>query len=246
MIEELDTKASPRAPNEFPIAPKNRNGKQMNGRHSAAVLEESKANGHFVSERAVFPVPTTSRQHQFMERVEAFISTLSTKNNFWHRICSWLWLPFAFSSGIRMNSDGKSFTAVLPFRRFNRNWYSAMAGAVLLGNSEIAGGMYVFKECGRQHRVVCKKVEYRFLRPCVGPALYRMAAREDIQELAQSNREFNVTVDITIAQLIRSPKQRERRVGKCTAIFHAAPIVPDEKFKRRQGVRPRVHPPVEV
>jgi len=83
------------------------------------------------------------RRKSFLDRVEAYISRLSTRNNFWHRITSLIWLPFAFRSGIkRLNTN--TFTAILPFRRFNRNWYNAMAGAALLGNSEIAGGMYVF------------------------------------------------------------------------------------------------------
>ncbi len=83
----------------------------------------------------------------FMQRVEAYITRLSTKNNFWQKVCSMIWLPYAFHSGIRMKQlDSKRFTAVLPFRRFNRNWYNAMAGAALLGNSEIAGGMYLLSE----------------------------------------------------------------------------------------------------
>ena len=50
-----------------------------------------------------------------------------------------IWLPYAFRSGIRMKRLGETeFTAELPFRRFNRNWYNAMAGASLLANSEIA------------------------------------------------------------------------------------------------------------
>ena len=39
-----------------------------------------------------------------------------------------------------------------------------MAGAALLGNTEIAGGNYVFKVCGGDYTVVCKNLEYRFLR----------------------------------------------------------------------------------
>src|SRR5579864_4795725 len=71
------------------------------------------------------------------DRVEAFVSRLSVRDNFWHSICSFIWLPLAFFSGIRMKQlDATSFAAVLPFRRFNRNWYRAMAGGALLANSE--------------------------------------------------------------------------------------------------------------
>jgi hypothetical protein len=180
----------------------------------------------FDSNRSYMASTATSLpQQSMMNRIETFVSKLSTKNNFWHRICSWVWLPFAFRSGIRMNDDGQSFTAVLPFSRFNKNWYKAMAGAVLLGNSEIAGGTYVFKECDGNFRVVCKELEYKFLRPCVGPALYRMTPRQSICELIDGGKEFNVKLDISIVQLMRVPRETERRVGKCVATFHATPIV---------------------
>jgi hypothetical protein len=77
----------------------------------------------------------------WVDRVEAFISRLSTRDNFWHAICSFIWLPLAFFSGIRTRQiDADSYAAYLPFPRFNRNWYRAMAGGALLGNAEIAGG----------------------------------------------------------------------------------------------------------
>ena len=82
------------------------------------------------------------------EKVEAFVSKLSTRNKFWNRICSMIWLPYAYRSGITMSGDQNTYRATLPFRRFNKNWYNAMAGAALLGNSEIAGGNYVFSVCG--------------------------------------------------------------------------------------------------
>src|SRR6185503_2274160 len=98
-----------------------------------------------------------------------------------------------FRSGIRMKRiDTSTFTAVLPFRRFNKNWYNAMAGAALLGNSEIAGGMYVFGLCGADYTVVCRNLEYRFLRPCYGPAIYRITPREDIKSLMEGGDEFNI------------------------------------------------------
>jgi len=172
------------------------------------------------------------RKFTFMEWVELKVSKLSTRNNFWHRVCSWLWLPFAFRSGIRLNHHDKSVTAVLPFRRFNRNWYNAMAGAVLLGNSEIAGGSYVFKACNGRVRVVCKRLEYRFLRPCVGPALYRCTPREDIDVLVATEKEFNITLDIDIYQAMRTPGEREMRVGRCTAVFYAVPITADKKPRK--------------
>src|SRR3954464_13982951 len=91
------------------------------------------------------------RPKNWYDKVEAFVSSLSVRDNFWHRICSLIWLPYAFFSGIRMKAiDSTAFQAVLPFTRFNRNWYRAMAGAALLGNTEIAGGMYVFGIVGSE------------------------------------------------------------------------------------------------
>jgi hypothetical protein len=63
-----------------------------------------------------------------------------------------------------------------------------MAGAALLGNSEIAGGMYVFGVCGGDYTVVCKHLEYKFLRPCFGPAEYRIKPKDDLHELVEDGR----------------------------------------------------------
>lgn len=139
----------------------------------------------------------------FFDRVEAFVSRLGSRNHFWHRVTSLIWLPYAFRSGIRMRRvDPTTFTATLPFTRFNKNWYNAMAGAALLGNSEIAGGMYVFGICGGDYTVVCKHLEYRFLRPCFGPAEYRINPRENLSDLVQTGGEFNITLDMDVVQIL--------------------------------------------
>jgi hypothetical protein len=187
------------------------------------------------------PRPARRRgRRSFMDRVDAYVSRLSTRNNFWHRVCSLIWLPYAFKSGIRMKRlDPKTFAAVLPFRRFNRNWYNAMAGAALLANSEVAGGMYVFGIAGGDYTVVCKNLEYKFLRPCFGPALYRICPREDLPTLVSAGQEFNVTLDLDIVQQIGrlgnkgAPPGKERRVGKCTATFHVTPKAHQKKKGRK-------------
>src|SRR5688500_7410437 len=114
---------------------------------------------------AVQSEPAAPRQKRasWVDRLEAFLSRLSTRDNFWHRIFSLLFLPLAFWSGIKMRKtgdqeigdEGGSFAAILPFTKFNKNWYNAMAGASLLANTEIAGGMYVFGEAGGDYTVVC-------------------------------------------------------------------------------------------
>jgi hypothetical protein len=159
----------------------------------------------------------------FMQRAEAYCSRLATKNQFFHRIFSLIYLPFAYRSGISMKKDGTSrFVAVLPFTRFNRNWYNAMAGAALLGNSEVAGGMYLFAKCGGEYTVVCKQMNYRFLRPCFGPAIYEVVQSENIDEKLKAGGEFNIDLEMEVRQQLRS-RGREMLVGKCHITFHCTP-----------------------
>src|SRR6185295_8744647 len=135
---------------------------------SAAVPSPPTASAESSEPVVKLPPPRLS----IMDRVDRFVSRLSTRNHFWQRVTSMIWMPYAFRSGIRMKQvDDRTFSAVLPFRRANRNWYNAMAGAALLANSEIVGGMYVFGVCGGEYTVVCKNLEYKFLRPCHGPAV---------------------------------------------------------------------------
>lgn len=172
------------------------------------------------------------RSDRIWDRIEAFISSLSVRDNFWASICSFIWLPLAFFSGIKMKTlNADTFTAVLPFRKFNRNWYNAMAGGALLANSEIAGGMYVFGVVGANYTVVCRQLEYKFLRPCVGPAVYRVTPREDIRALVAAEKEFNITVDMDITQQTFRPQDKDRRVGKCIAVFH---VTPKQQAKARK------------
>jgi acyl-coenzyme A thioesterase PaaI-like protein len=174
----------------------------------------------------------------FSERAEAFISRLSSKNHFWQVVCSRIWLPLAFKSGIRMKKiDASTFTAVLPFRRFNRNWYNAMAGGALLANSEIAGGMYVFGRCGGDYTVVCKNLEYKFLRPCFGPAIYKITPRENLDAMVATGKEFNLTIDMNIVQGIGKKHDRERRVGVCVATFHVTPKAHHKSKKERREAK---------
>jgi acyl-coenzyme A thioesterase PaaI-like protein len=176
-----------------------------------------------------------AQKQTLFQRLEAYVSRLSTRNNFWHRVCSLIWLPFAFRSGISMRRiDESRFTAVLPFKRSNRNWYNAMAGAALLGNSEVAAGMYLFARCGSDYAVVCKEMTYRFLRPCYGPAVYHVVNSEDVEAKIAEGGEFNVDLDLEIRQQVKD-KGRERRVGRCQITFHCTPKSHlRERAERRQ------------
>src|SRR5262245_47174771 len=51
-------------------------------------------------------------QPSWFDKLEAFVSRLSVRDNFWNSICSLLWLPLAFWSGIRMKEpEPGSFVA---------------------------------------------------------------------------------------------------------------------------------------
>lgn len=193
------------------------------------------APGQADPQRSAARVSGATAPRSFMTRVESYISRLSSRNNFWHRVTSLIWLPYAFRSGIKMKRiDGKTFEAVLPFRRFNRNWYNAMAGAALLGNAEIAGGMYVFGICGGDYTVVCKHLEYKFLRPCFGPARYLISPHEDINALVSQGGEFNITITMDVQQQINKPGDKPKRVGRATATFH---VTPKSHHKQKKAAR---------
>lgn len=171
-------------------------------------------------ERLHRPAVKLSLYRRIYDWLDVHISRLSVRNYFWHRVCSFLFLPLSCASGIYFKRvDDDNYVAVLPFRRFNRNWYSAMGGAALLANSEIAGGSYLFRACGADYTVVCKHLDYRFLRPCLGTAIYTMKPREDIQEQLAHGKEFNLTLDMEVVQ----QGERNRRVGRCVATFHMTP-----------------------
>lgn len=168
------------------------------------------------------------------QRFEAFVSKLSTRNNFWHKVCSLIWLPYAFRSGIMMKRlDSRKFTAVLPFKRINRNWYNAMAGAALLGNSEVAAGMFLFSQIGQDYIVVCKEMTYKFLRPCHGPAIYEIVNTEDVQDKVAAGGEFNINLELEIRQQLKK-RGKSLRVGRCDITFHCTPkAMLREKAKRK-------------
>lgn len=173
----------------------------------------------------------------FGEKYRVFENWLTRKgneSNRWHRFLAWVFLPLAYRSGIklgRQTEDG--YEAVMPFSTFNKNWYNAMAGAALLANSEVAGGMYIFNQVGPDYTVVCKELHYKFRLPCLGPAIYRVKPADNIAELKRTKLEFNVTVDMQVVQAVHHKDEKERKVGKATATFHVAPKA---KLRARQAL----------
>lgn len=171
-----------------------------------------------------------------LDRVEAWLSRVSMKSNLVRKACASIWLPYAFRSGLTMKRvDKQSFVAVLPFRRVNRNWYNAMAGAALLGNSEVAGGLYLFGRCGSDYIVVCKEMRYRFMRPCYGPAMYEVMSSGDLDEKLRSGGEFNIPLEMEIRQHVHKPGIKAPLVGKCDITFHCTPkLMIKAKLERRK------------
>jgi len=212
-----------------------------NGVAATACDHAGAANGAATTPRSgpiVWPGQQQARRRERLgHRLEVFFARLSNRNNFWRRVCSLVWLPYAFRSGIRVKRlSERTFTAVLPFRRFNRNWYNAMAGAALLANSEIAGGTYVFGVCEGRRRVVCKKLSYSFLRPCLGPAVYEVTPEQEIAPLLARGGPFNIDVRIDVKQQLGRPG-KEKRVGRCFATFHVAPIEDRQERRARRSKR---------
>ncbi|MFG0328861.1 MAG: PaaI family thioesterase [Phycisphaerales bacterium] len=185
--------------------------------------------------------PTSEPKLTGWSRCEAWLERLAHNNRFWRYILSRIWLPLAAHSGLTMKKlDPHTFTAVLPFRRFNRNFYNAMAGAALLANSEVAAGMYLFGQLKGKWTVVCKSLNYRFLRPCFGPAVYKVTANNDLAALMASGQEFNIDLSLEIVQQVKTPGGKERRVGRCEATFHCTPKTDEGNRRMRRRLLKRL------
>ena len=203
----------------------------------ASAVSDTSRNGASEARRRHVETRQLHVRKPWMDRFEAWVSKLTASNNFVRRIASMIWLPYAFRSGIKIKRvDSSKFTAVLPFRRANRNWYNAMAGAALVGNSEISAGMYVYGRCGGDYTVVCKNLEYKFLRPCFGPAIYKATPRQDIDAFLAEGKEFNIDIDLEIVQQLPTRELKERRVGMCACTFHVTPKSHhrDKKVRRKR------------
>ena len=112
------------------------------------------------------------------------------------------------------------------------------AGAALLGNSEVAGGMYLFASCGSDYEVICKRMEYKFLRPCYGPAVYTVVNAEDVEAKIAEGGEFNIALEMEISQqLSRNGKNRDLRVGRCAITFHCTPKDLAEQLRDKRRAR---------
>ena len=115
--------------------------------------------------------------------------------------------------------DGEVYETILPFKKFNKNWYNAMAGAAILANTEVAGGMAIFKLVGEKYTVVCKELSYKFRLPCQSEATYRVKILDDIHNLMKTKPEFNLRMQI---EVLAEMKNKMRKIGTSTVTFHVA------------------------
>jgi hypothetical protein len=82
--------------------------------------------------------------------------------------------------------------------------------------------LFLFGSVGSDYIVVCKRMEYKFLRPCVGPAVYDIVPLQDLDALIRKGGEFNIDLEMDIRQQVKD-QGKKKRVGKCMITFHCAP-----------------------
>jgi len=151
-------------------------------------------------------------------KLEEWLSIKCFNNNGWYKVLTTIYLPLAAKSGMKLGRwDGDVYETILPFKKFNKNWYNAMAGAAILANTEIAGGMAIFKEVGEKYLVVCKELNYKFRLPCQTMAIYRVKILDDLKELVRTKPEFNLRMEIDVMAEI---KNKRRKVGTSLVTFH--------------------------
>ncbi len=153
-------------------------------------------------------------------KLEVYFATLSLKSAFWHKVLTFIYLPISYRSGIKLGKEVDGcYEAVLPFKRSNKNWYGDMAGAVILANTEIAGGMAVFQYVGEKYTIVCKDLSFKFRLPCKSKATYRVRFIDDIQHFMRTKPEFNLRIEVDV---IAELKNKLRKIGTSKVTFHIA------------------------
>lgn len=185
------------------------------------------------------PFPPANWWNRTYRKVEAKLSKLCFENDFWYKILTFKYLPLASKSGMPLGKwttepdGGEVYEAILPFKKFNKNWYNAMAGAAILANTEIAGGMAIFKLVGEQYTVVCKELSYKFRLPCQSEATYRVKILDDIHTLMKTKPEFNLQMQI---EVIAEMKNKMRKIGTSTVTFHVAAksLMAQRIYKQKQ------------
>jgi hypothetical protein len=156
-------------------------------------------------------------------KLEKYFNRLSIKSRFFNKLLSFIFMPFVFKSGLKMNFVEDDYYAILPKKRFNVNWYGTMSGGAILGNSELAAGSYLFMLSKGGYRMICTHLGYRFLLPSIDTIMYKVSV--DLDELAEKIKaggKFNV--DMTIKVFRNNKNKAGRRIGSGTISFHMWPV----------------------
>lgn len=162
------------------------------------------------------PIPLTPK-------IEKYFNRLSIKSPFFNKVLSFFFMPFVFKSGLKMNFVEDDYYAILPKRRINQNWYGTIAGGAILGNSELAAGSYLFMLSKGEYRMICTRLNYRFLLPTIDAIMYK--AQVDLEELSEKIKaggKFNI--DMTIKVFRTHKNKATRRIGSGTVSFHMWPV----------------------
>jgi hypothetical protein len=156
-------------------------------------------------------------------KLEKYFNRLSIKYRFINKLLSFFFMPFVNKSGLKMNFVEDDYYAILPKKRMNLNWYGTMAGGAILGNSELAAGSYLFMLSKGEYRMICTRLNYRFMLPSIDAIMYK--ATVDLEELAEKIKtggKFNI--EMTIKVFRTNKDKATRRIGSGTISFHMWPV----------------------
>jgi len=156
--------------------------------------------------------------------LEIKLNKLSIKKPLINRLLAVIFMPFIARSGLKVNYDPQDFRAYLPKKRFNSNWYGTQSGAAILGNSELAAGCYLFMLTQGEYRMVCTRLDYRFLLPSTDPVIYRVDLdKAELEEKIRAGGKF--MMDMTI-KLYRATSKTTtgKRIGSGKISFKVWPV----------------------
>jgi hypothetical protein len=155
---------------------------------------------------------------------EVRLNKLSIKKPFLNRVLGLVFMPFIARSGLKVNYDPDNFYVYLPKKRFNSNWYGTMAGAAILGNSELAAGSYLFMLTRGEYRMVCTRLDYRFLLPSTDSVTFKVFLdEEELAEKVKQGGQFMMDMSL---KLYRAPSKTTtgKRIGSGKISFKVWPV----------------------
>ncbi|SFB86548.1 hypothetical protein SAMN05660443_0611 [Marinospirillum celere] len=155
---------------------------------------------------------------------EIKLNKLSIKYAFLNRVLALVFMPFIARSGLKVNYDPANFYAYLPKKRFNANWYGTQSGAAILGNSELAAGAYLFMLTQGEYRMVCTRLDYRFLLPSSDPVIFKVDHDQaELEAKRAAGEKFRM--DLTIKLYRASSKTTTgKRIGSGNISFKVWPV----------------------